>query len=259
MEAVKNGSAGTRTGSITIWFSLSGDRLTLKPVSHAVYSGYQPSRGTYQQVGEGDIAFTCEWNSRETGYSASVVGGSPLPEVRQAELWQLLRQQHGWAYALLEPMSRGGFDIPVAVVPVSEYISEKRKAARFAAFERKFGIEIPDGAWKSPKAGIRLRPEPADAEFLTRVPVSKEWSGSMVDIDTKTFVFVSNGDGVSTPVEVDPWVEHGSNYAGSAPTDRRDGGPVVYPKGYKYAIWMVTGAYTRDHYSYGVTIEVREI
>lgn len=261
MRGYKNGSSYSRTGSCGLIFS---PELVLRPVIFAVHSGYRPDHGTFQVAPvEGDLVFWCSWGSRDTDYGISRADAEgnlrELPIGETPPLWTALHRAHPWTRDWLEPGSgRFGYSIPDEVIPPGDYLATKAKSARIARFERRFGIDLP-GAMTAPKGGLNLEPRPIDGGFRSIVPHQKHWTGSMVGIDRSESWYASNGNGDSIPIAIAPDSESGSNWAHSERPEYRDGAPVQYPPGYRYIIRVVWGAYTSNHHSHGVAVDVRDL
>lgn len=261
-DLIKNGSAFTSTGSCQLLFSAD---FKIRPIVCAVRSGYKPQRGTFQVApATGDLLFVCAWRTRGADYSISrcnAVGQlQEVAPIEAAPIWAQLHTVHGWTKDWLEPASRGGYSIPTEVIPPAEYLAKKAKTAKLERFSARFGVQLPlDAAEISPKNGLNLLPRPSDEEFAAIVPQVRHWTGSMVGIDRWEEWYASNGEGESSPLTIVPSRDEGSNWAHSERPVCEAGECVVIPQGFKYVIRVIRGAYSRDHHSYGIAVDVREV
>src|SRR6056297_395154 len=120
LEAVKNGICRSNTGEKSVVFSSD---LKLRPVLYAVYSGYQPNRGTIQGAAQGDVVASVTWDRRENHYELSRFKGSNLPAGEEAETWLELKKLYPWLDAWLEPEGRRACFLPTSVIPEQDYLS----------------------------------------------------------------------------------------------------------------------------------------
>lgn len=262
MNGFKNGSAMSNTGQRQILFSATGE---LRPVAFSVDSGYAPDRGTVQVAPrQGDIIARVDWNRRGDDYTiarAAADGdsyGQPLPINDQAPVWAMLKDRHPWLDGWLAPVGRGPSYLPDEAWG-GETLAARAKRERVEAAIRRYGLPISYSMeWAiSPKSGINTRPVPLDFEPDAYQATAHSWSGSMVGINRRERFFSSAGN--NTPAtELFPVLEeeHGSNYAHER-TEYRAGQPGIPGWNRKrFLVRFVSGAYTREHHSYGVLLDV---
>lgn len=258
-DAIKNGSCFSRTGSKQVVFN--PQTLALRPVLYAVYSGYRPERGTVQGAIDGDLVASVTWGSRSEDYEISRFGGDRLPLGEEARLWGELKKIHPWLDAWLEPSGRGSVFLPDSVVPESQYLAVRAKRARIGKAISTLGIPYSvDDFARDPKDGLKLEPRPLDCDLDAIQPSEYHWDGSMVEIDRYERWFGSAGDGSpAIPLDIDPEYTSGSNYAHTE-RDARWGSPgVIGWRSFRFVARVCHGAYIRDHYSYGHTVDVWEV
>jgi len=256
--AVKNGSSFSRTGSKQVVFTPT---LSLRPVLYAVYSGYQPERGTVQGARCGDLVASVTWGSQSEDYEIFRFGGDRLPLGEEARLWAELKRLHPWFDSFLEPSGRGSVFLPDSVVPEAEYLSVRAKRARIGEAISTLGLPycVEEFA-RDPKTELHFEPRAMDVDLDTIQPSEYHWDGSVVGISRYERWFGSAGDGSpAIPLDIDPDYTSGSNYA-YTDTEEHDGSPgVVGWRNYRFVVRVRHGAYTRDHFSYGHTVDVWEI
>lgn len=259
---IKNGDSRSNTGHRLLVFEPG--YLGLRPVTHAVHSGYQPERGTFQQAYEGDIVAIVCWDRSGGKYHIHKVDstGSPwninVPFGEAAQIWADIRHKHSWADEWLEPSGRSGVWIPEEIVPASEYTSTLKKVAKLEKCFSRFGLPFKvENFIKDPGKGLNTFPRSLDIDLDTIQTERRTWDGSVVAINVSEQWFGSNGNGKpAVELEHEPEFEHGSNYAHTE-TTRGEGKPGI--KGWRkwrFVIRVCHGAYERDHSSYGHTIDV---
>lgn len=257
-EGIKNGVCRSNTGTKSIVFE--PDTLRLRPVLYAVYSGYQPNRGTVQGALDGDLVASVTWGSRTEDYEISRFGAERVSASEEADIWLRLRARYSWLDAWLSPSGRGATWIPEEVIPESEYLSVRAKRARIAEAIGRFGLpyEVEMFA-RDAKGDLRLKPHPLDMDLDAYQPSEYHWDGSVVGISRYERWFGSAGDGSeAVPLDIDPEYESGSNYA-HTDTVREEGSPgIVDWRRFRFVIRVCHGAHTRDHFSYGHTVDVWE-
>jgi hypothetical protein len=255
-----NGNARSNTGVRQILFSATGE---LRPVAFSVDSGYAPDRGTAQvSPRAGDLIARVDWNRRGEEYAILRVieddDDYGLPIEEQAPMWAMLKDRHPWLDGWLAPTGRGSSYLPAEAFG-GQTLAAIAKRERCEAAIRRFGLPFAySQEWAiSPKAGINTRPVPLDFSPDAYQAIWHSHSGSAVGIDRRERFFASNGNG-SPAVELFPVLdeEHGSNYA-----HERTGYQIGQPgipgwRDRRYLIQLVTGAYTREHHSYGVRLDV---
>lgn len=262
MNGFSNGNARSNTGQRQVLFSATGE---LRPVAFAVESGYAPDRGTVQVVPKaGDLIARVEWNRAGEEYTLAravedgdCYGQSP-PSNEQAPVWVLLKTLHPWLDGWLAPTGRGPSFLPTEAFG-GETLAARAKRERCEAAIRRFGLPVAySQEWAiSPKAGINTRPAALDFDADVYQASAHSWSGSMVGISRRERFFSSAGNG-QPAVELFPVMneEHGSNYAHEE-TVRVTGQPGI--PGWnrrRFLVRVVAGAYTREHHSYGVRLDV---
>lgn len=260
--SIKNGISRSNTGHRLLVFERG--YLGLRPVTHAVYSGYQPDRGTFQQAYEGDIVAIVSWDKSGEQYHISRVDstGSPwnieVPLGEAAEYWTAIRHMHPWADEWLEPSGRSGVWIPDDIITESEYISTIKKKTKLEKCFSRFGLPFKvENFLQDPGKGLKTFPRSLDVDLDTIQTQYKTWDGSVVSINESEQWFGSNGNGKpAVKLEHDPEFEHGSNYAHTE-TTRGEGTPGIKGwKKWKFVVRICFGAYTTDHSSWGHTIDV---
>jgi hypothetical protein len=258
LTPIKNGNCRSNVGEKHLVFLPNRD---LRPVLYAVYSGYQPDRGTVQGAEVGDIIASVKWGKLYQDYIISIHGGGRLTPTEEGKMWILLKKEHPWIDAFLEPSGRGGCFIPDTVIPEHEYLSVRGKRSRLDRFIKRYKIPYNvDTFMNAPKNGLNLEPRPLDIDLDTYQPSEKSWSGSAVSIKTFETWYGSSGNGRNPrPLDIDPTVESGSNYA-HTDTYNREGSPgIIGWEHHKFVIRVGHGVYTRDHCSYGHTIDIWEV
>jgi hypothetical protein len=260
---VKNGNALSNTGHRQILFSATGE---LRPVAFAVDSGYQPDRGTVQVAPRaGDLIARVDWCRRGEEYTiARATGdgdcaGDALPLNDQAPAWALLKNRHPWLDGWLAPVGRGPSYLPAEAYG-GVTLAAAAKRDRCEAAIRRYGLPVAySQEWAiSPKTGINTRPEPLNFDPDAYQASAKSWTGSVVGICRRERFFSSAGNGAA--VELFPVLqeEHGSNYAHETPSWAEGQPGIPGWNSQRYLIRLITGAYTRDHHSYGVMMDVWE-
>jgi len=113
---------------------------------------------------------------------------------------------------------------------------------------------------RDPKGGLNLEPRPLDVDLDTIQPEEYHWDGSGVGISRYERWYGSAGDGSeAVPLDIDPKYTSGSNYA-HTDVEEKEGSPgVVGWRNFRFVVRVRHGAYTRDHFSYGHTVDVWEI
>lgn len=255
-----NGSAMSNTGSRQILFSATGE---LRPVAFVVRSGYRTDRCTHQVAPiVGDLIASVRWDRRGDDYTLAVVtanGERDLSANEAAHTWAALKDRHLWLDEWLVPSNgREESYLPEAAYG-GEDLASRAKRERCEAAIRRYGLPLAySGEWAiSPKAGLNTRPAALDFDPDSYQATARSWAGSVVGISRREMFFSSSGNGTSA-TELHPVLdeEHGSNYAHER-TVRRQGVPGI--PGWdssRYLIRVVDGAYTRDHHSYGVRMDV---
>ena len=84
-ELLKNGVCCTNTGYRALSFN---SNLELSPVMYAVYSGYQPNRGTYQVKEE--IVLEYRWGHGDPG--TLYLNGKPIKE--DNPIWKIIKEKY---------------------------------------------------------------------------------------------------------------------------------------------------------------------
>lgn len=258
---IKTGTSTKTSGEVCLVFS---PEYELRPVNHAVYSGGEKHKGTYQvEPEEGDIIWVLNWKSSGKAtyliliWKDKGVNRERLPETEAFKVMREIIARNPWTDSFMEMKpGRAGWFIPIDVVPETEYISNKRKVENLERFKNKFGIIIdPASFLMSAFKGIRMVATPVDAGFLSIIPLNEEYNANGVITHREERWFVSNGKGSSDKIEIrchdNKYNEDGSNVH----TPR--GELVKIPRGYKFVIRVVTGAYRREGKAYGVEIDVR--
>lgn len=262
MNGFPNGMARSNTGQRQVLFDATGE---VRPVAFSVESGYAPSRGTVQVAPRaGDLIARVEWDRRGEEYTLARVtedgdmAGRPIPPNDQAPLWAALKNRHPWLDGWLAPVPRGPSYLPAEAFG-GETLAAHAKRERCEAAFRRFGLPLAySQEWAiSPKGGINTRPSPLDFEPDKYQATANSWTGSLVGISRRERFFATDGNGKQA-VELFPVLreEHGSNYAYEE-TEYRAGHPGI--PGWnlrRYLVRLITGAYTREHHSYGVRMDV---
>lgn len=268
MKNFPNGCARSNTGYRAVLFSSAGE---LRPVAYSVESGYTPERGTVQVAPrKGDLIAQVEWNRRGEEFSllrvnADHEGGEsmylaaePVSFNDQPALWTMLKDRHPWLDEWLVPVSRGTSYLPTEAWG-GETLAARAKRERCEEAIRRFGLPLTySQEWViSPKSGLNTRPAPLDFDPDKYQASWHSWDGSMVGISRRERFFSSAGNGAPA-VELFPVLEeeHGSNYAYEE-TVRRQGQPGI--PGWndrRFLVRVVSGAYTREHHSYGVKLDI---
>lgn len=268
MKNFPNGSSKSNTGYRAVLFSSTGE---LRPVAFCRESGYMPDRGTVQVAPrKGDLIAQVEWDRRGEEYALLEVmedheGGesmylaaNPVSFNQQSPIWEMLKTRHPWLDGWLAPTGRGPSYLPADAFG-GETLAARAKRERCEAAFRRFGITMAfSHEWAiSPKAGINTRPEPLNFDPDAYQATARSWTGSAVGISRRERFFSSAGNGTPA-VELFTTLEEerGSNWAHER-TEYRAGQPGI--PGWnkrRYLIRLITGAYTREHYSYGVRLDV---
>lgn len=259
---MKSGVCRSNTGYKCVAFDPQS--LELRPVIFAVYSGYQPERGTFQGVHPGDILATVSWDRNGELYLIRAVDnlgaqGDRLDLNKEVELWSTLQAKHPWLNEWLEPQGRSGAWLPVSE---DEYLSVKAKRNRIQKFLDRFGLaeRFDVGTFEQDrKSDLCLMPRPLDVDLNEIQSKEYHWTGSLVSIHQSEEWWGSNGDGSATPLQIAPEFTSGSNYAHSE-TSHEDGNPgVVGWERFKFVIRVCHGVHCRDHSSYGHSVDVWQI
>lgn len=265
--SVDNGTCYSNTGHRVVAFGPTMDPNTggIRPVIYRIHSGYRTGRCTVQAVEPGDVLFSISWNSRETIEMVEIVKSDfstiEIPVVQAAEWWLKLRSQYPSVDAFLEPSGRGESYLPTCIWPEELDLSTLAKKAALERFNRTHGLDVPWGKVQtSPSSGLNYRPviKPL-TDLLAFNPSEYYWDGSVVGISRIETFHWSDGNGrneEAQPVEcVDS--ESGSNYAHSSHTfDKPEKRGLKNPPSWaKFLIRVVKGAYTSNHYSYGVKVD----
>ena len=258
--AIKNGTCRSNTGTKSVVFAPD---LTVRPVLYAVYSGYQPDRGTVQGAIKGDLVASLVWGTGYSKYSIYHHGGDRLPLGEEAELWATLKRLHPWFDGWLEPQGRGDCFLPAAAVAESDYLCVRAKRARAEAAIRRYGLPspyTPDLFEQDRKADLQWDPRPLDLDLNQYQPTERYWTGSLVGISSYERWFGSAGDGSpAIPLDIDPEYESGSNYAYSE-TSRSEGSPgVIGWRNFRFVVRVCHGVHTRNHFSYGHAVDIWEV
>ncbi len=257
-----NGNARSNTGFRSVLFSATGE---LRPVAFCVRSGYAPDRGTVQvSPRQGDLIARVEWRRAGAEYTLAVAEddgdcqGVAVNINDAVEMWATLKRRHAWLDSWLEPVSRGPSFLPDEGWG-GESLADRSKRERCEAAIRRYGLPFAySQEWAiTPKSGLNTAARPLDFDPATYQAEWRSWDGSMVGINRKERFFSTAGNG-SPAIELLPVLdeEHGSNYAHER-TERRQGVPGI--PGWdsrRYLIRVVDGAYTREHHSYGVRMDV---
>jgi hypothetical protein len=262
MNGFPNGMARSNTGQRQVLFDATGE---VRPVAFSVESGYAPSRGTVQVAPRaGDLIARVEWDRRGEEYTLARVtedgdmAGRPIPPNDQPPLWAALKTRHPWLDEWLAPTVRGPSYLPADAFG-GETLAARAKRERCEAAFRRFGLPLAySKEWAiSPKGGINTRPSPLDFEPDKYLATANSWTGSLVGISRRERFFATDGTG-KPAIELFPVLreEHGSNYAHER-TEWAEGQPGIPGwNSRRYLVRLITGAYTREHHSYGVRMDV---
>lgn len=250
-KVIKNGEANTNTGFKRLVFTKD---LELKPIAYAVHSGFEPNRGTFQVAPEADdYLFFLTWGKvHKAGLALIYKDGIALDNAAYKHVMSAVLIMHPWVAEWLVPQERGGVWIPYSIVPLTQYLSYINKRSQYEAFVNTYGIELDWEEWQiSAKDGLHMRPGHDLGDWTNHTPVLRKGP----KINTTELFFVSNGDGVSTPITIDPkCTEHDVDYGNSV---INTGSPVVFPRGYRFIIRVLKGGYIRNNSSYGISVEIR--
>lgn len=255
-ELLKNGVCYTNTGYRALSFN---SNLELSPVMYAVYSGYQPNRGTYQVKEE--IVLEYRWGHGDPG--TLYLNGKPIKE--DNPIWKIIKEKYSFAVDFLKRHSRSGSFIPTEIIAESEYLTVKAKRRKIEKFLKRFGL---DKYYKvesflfCPKQDLRLVPRDLDFNPDKYLPRSKSASGSLVDIDQYERFFSSDGNGSCIELKVVPETES-IDHAGGTTRYYTKGKPGIPSwKNKKYLIRVIHGAHTStaySHVSWGKEIDVWKV
>ena len=259
-EVIKNGYCKSNTGFRQV---LTDNNCIVRPVLFTVDSGYQPDRGTVQvPAAPGDLLFKCQWGSQHEDYFIyEFLNGAWTLMSRVAltvNLWKKLKELNPWTDMFIAPSNRNSSYI-VCDEPLAMKAKRKRLTSFFKNWKIVGNIAVVDDYMTSPKNGLNLEVVKPYEGLLDHVP---EWTthiGSVVGIDKKEHWFqVING--VTSLVGCIYQEKHESNYAHENDSyfDGKPLSEVVYAQA-SHLIKIVIGAYTKDHYSHGRTIDVYKL
>lgn len=256
MSGFVNGKAQSHTGFRQVAFDTN---LTPRPVIYTIESGLTPSRGTVQQEPEvSDIVIRLDWTRRNHLFTVEKVGNSPLPLEVQQEYKEKLFQRYAWLEEFLVPAGRESSFLPAQVYG-GESLAAKAKRERCEFAFQRYGLPLEyKSDWvRSPKQGINTKAATLPFDPDTYQAHYKTWDGSIVGINRKEQFWGSAGD-FTPAVELKPILNeiHGSNYAHEK-TEYREGVPGIPDwRNYRYLIRLIEGAYTREHFSYGIMLDI---
>lgn len=278
-ELFNNGLARTNTGYRQVLVSSQGE---LRPVMVRLNSGYVPQRRTMQVAPKpGDLMLRSDWNRSSIRYSIMqystqeewvpvgdkekfdlYIETEGYEEIKDESvtLWELAIKANPWIPEFLDPREKGR---AVSMLPwEGDTLSEKAKRRRIKDFMATWGLEgeeLEGELMRSPKEGLEFIPVRND-HVLDRIPVFNTWTGSVVGIHKKELWYGLRTGGIDL-LDVIYEAEHGSNYAYEGKTSS-EGKPLKDLPGittYRQLLCLTKGAYSREHYSYGIKVEVFEL
>lgn len=258
---VGNGGCFTRTGHRAVVLSPEGE---VRPVLTANRSGLLTSRGTKQVCQPGDLMFWQQWGSGTNEEGVDVLGAegelTPLEINAQVAAWKLLPDVLKlWLDA--EGEGRQESYLPDGCgweggMTLSDRAKERRVRGLFEGCPASWLERTVSVARTSPGKGLMF--DWRDAGLLPQVMENecRHWDGSVVGIHSYNEWVCWDAKGVATVVRPDATSgEWGSNYAHSE-TGVYDGEPTPMPEGTVRAVKIRWGAYTKKHFTYGVTWEL---
>ena len=263
-----NGNCKANSGFRSVVFSPS---YTIRPVVRAVRSGYHPDRTTFQKAHDGDFRITVTWYP-EVWAVEQYCDGTWYPiEERQGENIKCLTGRRAREFianaspALVEWLHlRGrshsmlpegaGWD---GANTLNDIRKDNKVKTFFAGTEEGWLENLVLRARVSKFSGL-----PMEWQFATRpLPVALEApaeqvDGSVVSINTYTSWVLWYEDGRVDVITPSPTTGgYRSNYA-HTPGRKYDTPEIPMPIGVVKAAKVVFGAYTNEHFSYGVKWEL---
>lgn len=261
-RVLKNGECRSTTGFKLV--VLSPD-LELRPVSHAIYSGYTPDRGTFQVYENGDVIPYVRWNGKGPNYGIDSISEDgnriPIPFNDAAEIWSALRKKYHWIDNYLEPQGRGDCFLPEIVE--DEYLCNIQKRKRLTFFLTKFGFTPgfhPEFFMRDKKEDLNLSPRKLDFNPDEYIGEEKYWTGELVSICQFEEWYGSNGDGKGyVKLSHRPNYESGSNYAYQETVKREGEKGIEFWTGFRFLIRIQHGNHVSNHISFGHRIDVWKV
>jgi hypothetical protein len=277
-NTIINGCVKSNTGYRQVLFSKT---LEVRPVLLEIKSGYQPDRGTIQVSPViGDVLIRSSWRSNCYQIDISKWDGQNFISLTSEALylyyeteWEGINDPTGvvkeyvtilktakelnpWLEEFLQQCGRQG-----SFIPCEQTLVEKAKKDRLTKFFKKHNLpylEKIDSFMSSPKGGLKLESVDTPADLLEHVPSYITHDGSVVSISKKEYWFAISQTG-TFEVPVTYQQAHRSNYAHEKPSFSEGKSlreTITDIESVKFLIKIVHGAYTRDHYSFGRTIDV---
>lgn len=263
---VKNGEVRTRTGVRRVAL---GPDFFPRPVDHRIHSGYQPDRCTVQVAESGDFIFEISWDSsgtRDRIYRLDYDdNNNQISNGHAASLWDSLKKEYPSIDGFLNPVGRGASFLPEDLFPEEKDLCNFRKEQRIERFEQFSGIKLDRKLTGiSPSKGLNFQATDLQERLaLGHNPSKYIWTGTAADINTEVIYYWCDGYGqsyVAEPIEGTILTE-GSNYAGEKKTEYSPTkiGLKKPNKDARFLIRICTGAYVKNHCSYGITVDVYRI
>lgn len=255
---IESGSAYTNTGNKAIAFVWDSRAQTVKPsqVLYNIHSGMESSRCSIQQGAP--IVLRLDWGRDYQRQDIDFYAVHSVSDKAIVTALQKFFNENADYAAWFAPQPRRACYLPNSDKNAAQISKEKK----LQDLKNNFGVELPNTT-TSPSAGLNFKPQPLPSGWELWVNKYNGHDGSLVGISNGFEWYFSNGNGKAKLIE--NWDINGSQASNYAHTDTvHYYGPTLGeylqmnrpPMWAKYLVRVETGAYTRDHHSYGVKLDI---